>query len=68
MYTKTNYSSEKMLTAKDIQQLLGCRRNKVYQILNTNTLPKIKIGKQYYVPQSEYNKWVNRNLQKEILL
>lgn len=68
MYTKTNYSSEKMLTAKDIQQLLGCGRNKVYQILNTNTLPKIKIGKQYYVPQSEYNKWVNRNLQKEILL
>lgn len=62
------YSLDKMLTAKDIQKLLGCGKNKVYQILGSNTLPKIKIGKQYYVPQSEYDKWVSRNLNKEILL
>lgn len=63
-----NYSSEKMLTAKDIQELLGCGRNKVYQIINSGTIPKIQIGKQYYIPESEYNKWVNRNLHKQILL
>lgn len=63
-----NYSSEKMLTVKDIQKLIGCGRNKAYQIIASNTLPAIKIGKQYYIPQSEYDKWVCRNLHKEILL
>ena len=60
--------SEKMLTVKDVQKLIGCGRNKVYQIIASNTLPAIQIGKQYYIPQSEYEKWVNRNLHKQILL
>ena len=43
--------SEKMLTVKDVQKLIGCGRNKVYQIIASNTLPAIQIGKQilYYV-------------------
>ena len=68
MFEKNKYSNDKMLTAKDIQELLGCGKNKVYQILGSNTLPKIKIGKQYYIPRLEYDKWVARNLNKEILL
>ena len=47
--------SEKMLTVKDVQKLIGCVRNKVYQIIASNTLPAIQIGKQYYIPQSEYD-------------
>ena len=47
--------SEKMLTVKDVQKLIGCGRNKVYQIIASNTLPAIQIGKQYYIPQSEYD-------------
>lgn len=59
---------DKLLSVKELQALIGCGRNKVYEILATNTLPKIKIGKQYYVPESEYTKWVQRNLNKSILL
>ena len=64
----TGHASEKMLTVKDIQELIGCGRNKIYQIIASNTLPAIQIGKQYYIPQTEYEKWVNRNLHKQILL
>lgn len=68
MFEKVEYSNEKMLTVKDIQKLLGCGRGKAYQIVGSNTLPKIKIGKQFYIPQSEYDKWVKRNLNSEILI
>lgn len=66
--TESINSLEKMLSVKDIQKLLGCGRNKVYQIIATKTLPAIQIGKQYYVPQTEYEKWISRNLQRQILL
>ncbi len=59
---------DKLLSVKELQVLIGCGRNKVYEILATNTLPNIKIGKQYYVPESEYAKWIQRNLNKSILL
>lgn len=59
---------QKLLNVKDLQSLIGCGRNKVYQLLSSKTLPSIQIGKQYYVPIEEYNKWVNRNLNDKILL
>lgn len=68
MFEKIDFTKEKMLTVKDIQKLLGCGRGKAYQIVSSNTLPKLKIGKQFYIPESEYNKWVQRNLNREILL
>ena len=46
--------SEKMLTVKDVQKLIGCGRNKVYQIIASNTLPAIQIGKQYYIPEQKH--------------
>lgn len=64
----TNFTSEKMLSVRELQELIGCGRNKIYQILASNTIRYIQIGKQYYIPQSEYDKWVNRNLSKQILL
>lgn len=63
-----NYSSEKLLSIKELQELIGCGRNKVYQIIASKTLPAIQIGKQYYVPQTEYEKWISRNLHRQILL
>ena len=59
---------DKLLTVKELQELIGCGRNKIYEILATNTIRKIKIGKQYYIPQSEYERWIKSNLGKEIIL
>lgn len=55
-----------MYSVDDIQKILGCSRKKTYQIINCPTFPKIKIGRQFFVPKSEYQKWVKRNLYKSI--
>lgn len=59
---------EKMLSVKEVQELIGCGRNKVYEIIGSRTMRCIKIGKQYYIPESEYTKWVNKNLDKTIII
>lgn len=58
----------RLLTVKDIQNRIGCGRSKVYEVVNSNGFPKIKIGKQFYVPEDEFNKWVSRHIGKEILI
>ena len=55
-------------TAKDIQGILGCGKNKVYAIINMNGFPKIRIGKQFYIPKSEFYKWINKNVYNNLLL
>lgn len=59
---------DRLLTVKELQTLINCGRNKVYEILATNTIRKIKIGKQYYIPESEYERWIKNNLGKEIII
>lgn len=57
-----------MYTVEDIQSLMGCSRKKAYLIVNNSTFPKIKIGRQFFIPKSEYQKWVKRHLYKSIAL
>lgn len=59
---------KKFLSVKDIQNYLGCSRNKAYSIVHSNGFPKIRIGKQFYIPESDFEKWINRNLDKKVLL
>lgn len=58
----------KMYTVKDIQGIFGCGINHAYGIMHMNGFPSIKIGKQYYTPVSEFDKWVHSSLGKEFLL
>lgn len=59
---------EKMLKPKDIQEILGCSLPKAYAIIRSSGFPSLKIGKQYYIEQVEFEKWMKRNLYKEITL
>lgn len=59
---------DKMLKVKDIQEHLGISKNKVYALIRTKGFPKIKIGRNYYLPEEQYKKWVNENLKHEIFL
>jgi excisionase family DNA binding protein len=54
-----------MLKVKDIQEALGCSGKKAYAIVNQKDFPKIKIGKTFYIPEDEFDKWVKRYLCKE---
>lgn len=59
---------DRMLSVKEVQELIGCGRNKIYAIIGSRTMRCIKIGKQYYIPESEYIRWVNNNVDKTIVL
>ena len=55
----------KILTVKEIKQILGCGINRAYDIVQQDDFPKIKIGKRYYIPQDEFEKWLKGYLRKE---
>lgn len=50
--------------AEDLQTMLGIGRNKIYDFLeevyqNQSPFRVIKIGKQYRIPRSAFDKWLN---------
>ena len=52
-------SIDTMLTIEDIMKNLHIKsKTTAYKLLKLDTFPSIKIGKNYLVPESEYNKWV----------
>ena len=55
-----------MLSPKDIQQIFGCSRNKAYQIIEAKGFPKIKVGKQYYIPEADLERWIAKNTGNEV--
>ena len=62
------YDGKDFLTAKDISVELGFSKSKVYDLLNQDDFPTIKIGGTYLVPREEFEKFMKRNLYKEYKL
>jgi len=60
-------SVETLLKIEDIMQIFSCKRDKAYAIVHTSGFPKIQIGRQYYVPPTELQKWLKVNMNKTIL-
>lgn len=40
-----------VLTVADLQEILGIGRNMAYQLLNTGSIPAIRIGKKWRIPK-----------------
>lgn len=59
---------QKMLTPKDIQTLFGLSRTKAYRLIEAKGFPKIKIGRQYYIPETDLEHWVEKNKGNEIMI
>ena len=57
---------QKMLTPKDIQSMFGLSKRKTYQLVEAKGFPKIKIGKQYYIPEDDLERWVQKNVGQEV--
>lgn len=50
-------------TVNDIQELLGCGRNKAYSLIknayeNQDSFHVIRVGKNYLVPKESFHKWL----------
>lgn len=64
----TDKELDKMLTVTDIRNHLGISRKKAYQLVSLDGFPKLTIGRGYFIPQKEYEKWIKENLKHKILL
>ena len=53
-------NKKQILSVKDVQNILGCSKNKAYSIVGAQGFPKIKIGKQFYIPEEEFQKWIRK--------
>lgn len=57
---------EKILTRKDLLEILPFGRDKVNRLLKTGTIPTIKIGRDYIIKESDFNEWMDEYKGKEI--
>ena len=48
----------KMLTAKDVQELLQVDRSTVYRMAEDGRLPSVKVGKQWRFPADQLQQWL----------
>ena len=53
------------LSINDVQKILGCGQNTVYDLVNQRDFPKIRIGKRNYIPREEFLRWVSTYLRKK---
>ena len=57
---------DKYLSVKDVQEILQIGRNKAYNLIQQNDFPKIQIGRNYLIPETEFEKYLHRKLYKMI--
>ena len=50
----------KMLTVKEVQDLLRLNKNTIYKLINLSGFPKIKIGGKTLIPEDELNDYIKQ--------
>ena len=50
---------DKLLTPKDIQQILGISKTNTYRLIRQKGFPQITIGRKYFVQESKLNQYLN---------
>lgn len=56
----------KVLTQKDLLQILPFGRTKLNELLMSNVLPVTKIGRDYITTEERLNEWIQDNIGREI--
>ena len=57
---------ERILSQQDLYPLLPFGKTKVQQLIKSNQLPLVKIGKDYITTFSILEQWINDNIGTEI--
>lgn len=50
-----------VLTSKELQEILRCKKEKVYKILQNEVIPSLKLGKKYLVAKEDVIKYIRSN-------
>jgi len=53
---------KEIMKVKEVAEYLGFSPTKVYRLIQTNTIPAIKVGKQYRFKKSIIDDWLMENL------
>lgn len=56
----------RMLTVKDVQQIMGMSKNVVYKLVSQPDFPKISINGRYYIPLEDFQSWCKTYTGKNI--
>ncbi len=49
----------KYLKPKDIQSILGFSMKKIYEMINQPDFPKVKVGRQYIIPEDKFKAYMD---------
>jgi len=49
-----------MLNVNDVADILDLSKTKVYELMNSNEFPTLRIGKRMMVSKEQFVNWINR--------
>lgn len=58
--------SLKVLNQNDLLKILPFGKTKLYQLLKSNELPVVKIGRDYITTEKKIEQWINENIGEEV--
>lgn len=50
-------AGDRILKPKDIQAIFQCSEYKAYKLFDQQDFPALKIGREYYIKESDLNEW-----------
>ena len=56
----------KILTQDDLLEIFPFGKSKLNQLLRSDVLPVVKVGRDYLISEKELDRWFERNKGKEI--
>ena len=56
---------ERLMTAKQVSELIEVRPNTIYQWVHLGLIPYVKLGKSVRFKKIELFRWIDKNLRKE---
>lgn len=55
-----------IITVKDFNRITGIGIKKIYDLVNIQDFPSIRIGKKYYIISSMVDEWFKNNVGKQL--
>ncbi len=55
----------KMLNVTEAAEYLRCSKRFIYQMCQDKTIPALKIGRQYLIPENELSQWIHNRCSKK---
>lgn len=63
---KSNTKSTKILSIEDMLTMLPFGKTKLYQLIRSEAIPVVKIGRSYITTEELLNSWISDNIGKTI--